>query len=139
MILIPFSLITFKMNVTLNKVHINIAARALKDKMARIPRNKNKNLNFKDLEEKYLKKAMEIENKLFHDISPEKKNFKIVHEVTNNQVYFYYYLAKTYYSAIICRKQKKDKEYDGWIFSGYKPFWFELILNNKVVVWKKYF
>ncbi len=46
-------------------------------------------MNFKDLEEKYLKKAMEIENKLDHDLTPEKINFKIVHEVTNNQVYFF--------------------------------------------------
>lgn len=100
-----------------------------------------KNFNIKVIEKKYLKKAVELENKKFHDVNPESKNFKIIHEVINNNTYFYYYLSRIYSSRTMnfgSYKSKSNKDYDCWMYYGNDPFWFEFTLNGRVVVWKKY-
>jgi len=100
-----------------------------------------KNFNIKVIEKKYLKKALELENKKVHDVNPESKNFKIIHEVINNNTYFYYYLSRIYSSRTMnfgSYKSKSNKDYDCWMYYGNDPFWFEFTLNGRVVVWKKY-
>ncbi|WP_293889772.1 hypothetical protein [Flavobacterium sp.] len=115
-----------------------IFTRIFRNKKTFLGKEINRNLNFKDLEKKYLKKAFELENKVFHDIKLEKENFKIVHEVLNNEVCFYYYYSGVYnYKVLRYQKTKKKRDFDSWMYYGNKPFWFELIINGRVVAWKK--
>ncbi len=100
-----------------------------------------KNFNLKATQKKYLKKAMELENRKFHDVDPGSKNFKILHELRNNYTYFYYYFTRIYSSRTMNfgrYESKSNKDYDCWMYYGNDPFWFEFTLNGRVVVWKKY-
>ena len=87
---------------------------------------------------KYKSKAHQV-NSNKHDIEYDEKDFKIVHEIRNNKMYFYYYHSKNN-SSITFRNSDKSKKIEdsSWSYLGINTFLMDVYINNKLVISKNF-
>lgn len=116
-----------------------VNVRTFPDKKKYLGQERYLNRELEYLKTKYVKKALELESKKNYDGGISKEKIKIVYEIKDNKMFFYYFVANSTHSMTLYKRETKRPPESYYTWSSIEEvFWFECEIDGKIVEWKKF-